>query len=120
MRALQHPFVAWLSGMPFRVLCSTCFLKCLNDACLELLLALIAAEVINVADLAYEEAGAFRVSSQKRCEYLLELLRMVSFEALAIDGLAMQAYIGACPCEIVLCSTCARRRCTCHGYVQRT
>ena len=65
--------------------------------------------------LANEEAGAFRVSSQKRCEYLLELLRMVSFEALAIDGLAMQAYIGACQCEIVLCSTCARTGCACHG-----
>ena len=38
--ALQHPFVAWFSGLQFHVLCSTCFLKCLNDACFELLLAL--------------------------------------------------------------------------------
>ena len=69
MRALQHPFVAWSSDVQCLVLCSTCFLKCLNDACLELLLAFVGAQVINVADLAYEEAGAVRVSSQEGCEY---------------------------------------------------
>ena len=69
-RALQHHFVEWLSGHHFNVLCSTCACKCFNDACLDLHLALDAAQVTNIADFAEEQAAEVGVSSQEVCEYL--------------------------------------------------
>ena len=71
IRALQHPFVVWFVGLAFRVLCSTCCLKCLNDACIGRLHAFVGAEVINVAGLAFEEADTLRVSYQECFEYFL-------------------------------------------------
>ena len=56
-RALQHHLVVWFSVLPFLVLCSTCFLKCSDDACLELLPSLCGTQFVNVADLAAKHAN---------------------------------------------------------------
>ena len=57
MRALQHPFVVWFSGLQLRVLCSTYALQ--GQHAIQKNFHPV------VHPLAYEDAGAFRVSSQE-------------------------------------------------------